>query len=195
MSEISKQKPSAKKPRAKSGIKTVKPAVKKSKANALRAKKRAAARKMRKNKMLTLLSRYDRAVKEGRPKATQKLLGQFKLLKMGNTDIEKMRNLSSALQKAESAVARQQQAVDSPAPGKSRKSAPDVAQKKLNDAIAQLKKAQIAEQEFFLEYTRAQAKNASCPFCSIDRISVDSHVMDVHSSRWGEYLHWLGNIK
>ena len=174
-----------------------KPSVKKSKASAQRAQKRAAARKARKTKLLALLSRYDKALKDGRPVISAKLLSSFRLLKVSKPDIEQMRSLSKALAKAEAAVARQRENLVSlrVANGKTGSQTGIAAnEKKLNDAIAQLKKAQIAEQQFFLTLTRAQANNGSCPFCSVDRISVDSHVMDVHPPRWGEYITLLGKI-
>ncbi len=172
------------------------PSAKKSKANALRSKKRAAARKARKVKLLALLHRYDRALKERRPKLSEKLLGHFKLLKVAKTDIAQMRDLSSALTKAENAVAKQRENLSAMQNKKGSANSGGItsAEKKLNDATTQLKRAQKAEQEFFLAITRAQAKNASCPFCSVDRISVDSHVMDVHPPRWGEYLTLLEKI-
>jgi len=171
--------------------------VKKSKASAQRAQKRAAARKARKKKLLALLSRYDKALKDGRSGMSAKILTSFRLLKVGKPDIEQMRSLSKALVKAEMAVVKQRENLASlrVANGKTGSQTGIAAtEKKLNDAMAQLKKAQIAEQQFFLTLTRAQANNASCPFCSVDRISVDSHVMDVHPPRWGEYLTLLGKI-
>ena len=174
-----------------------KPSVKKSKASAQRAQKRAAARKARKTKLLVLLSRYDKALKEGRSGISAKILSSFRLLKVSKPDIAQMRSLSEALNKAETAVSKQRETLESlRAAGGQAGSQAGIAgtEKKLNDATVRLKKAQIAEQQFFLALTRAQANNASCPFCAVERISVDSHVMDMHPPRWGEYLTLLGKI-
>jgi len=68
-------------------------------------------------------------------------------------------------------------------------------EKKLGEAQQRLKKAQIAEQALFAALIKKQTKNGVCPFCQIKRISVDSHVMDMHPPRWGEYLTLLGKLK
>ena len=172
------------------------------KGNAQRAKKRAAARKVRKNKLLTLLVRHDRAVKEGNDKTASKLFAAFKANQLVRPDIDRMRTVVGELNKALRAVDKQTPAQD--IKGKENKLAPSLertpkdrapVEKKLGEAQQRLKRAQTAEQAFFATITKKQAKNGVCPFCQIKRISVDSHVMDMHPPRWGEYLTLLGKLK
>jgi len=175
------------------------------KGNAQRAKKRAAARKVRKNRLLTLLSWHDKAVKEGNKKAASKLLGAFKADQLVRSDIDEMRSIVGELNKALAAVDKQIKQIPAqdvkgeknklaPSPERISKNRASV-EKKLGEAQQRLKKAQTAEQAFFAALTKKQAKNGTCPFCQIKRISVDSHVMDMHPPRWGEYLTMLGKLK
>lgn len=172
--------------------------------NAQRAKKRAAARKVRKNKLLTLLSRYDKAVKIGDKRVAAKLLSMFKSDQLFKADIGEMRLIMGELNKSLAAVDKQlkqfpSQHIDdknkrTPPPDKNLKGV-GAAQKKLGEAQQRLKRAQTSEQAFFATLTKKQAKNGICPFCKIKRISVDTHVMDMHPPQWGEYLTMLGKIK
>jgi transposase len=182
-----------------------KSAARSKKGNAQRARKRAAARKVRKNKLLTLLARYDKAVKEGNKKATSKLFAAFNASQLVRSEIDEMRAVVAELNSALSAV--DKQIKKNPAQetkGEKSKLAPSPerilknrvsAEKKLGEAQQRLKRAQTAEQAFFATLTKKQAKNGVCPFCQIKRISVDSHVMDMHPPRWGEYLTLLGKLK
>lgn len=175
------------------------------KGNAQRAKKRAAARKVRKNKLLTLLVWHDKAVKVGNKKSASKLFAAFKADQLGRSDIDEMRAVVGELNKALLAVDKQTKQISaldiksdksklaSPPEGIPKDRMP--AGKKLGEAQQRLKKAQTAEQAFFATLTKKQAKNGVCPFCQIKRISVDSHVMDMHPPRWGEYLTLLGKLK
>ena len=175
------------------------------KGNALRAKKRAAARKARKNKLLTLLLWHDKAVKEGNRKTTSKTFAAFKADQLGRSDIDEMRAVVGELNKALRAVEKQAKKIPDPdkegektrvvlSPEKSSKDRRST-EKKLGEAQQRLKKAQTAEQAFFAALLKKQTKNGVCPFCQIKRISVDSHVMDMHPPRWGEYLALLGKLK
>jgi hypothetical protein len=175
------------------------------KGNAQRAKKRAAARKVRKNKLLTLLVWHDKAVKVGNKKAASKLFATFKADQLLKSDIDEMRAVVGELNKALYAVEKQAKQIPAqdikrknnklaPSPERTPKNRVS-AEKKLGEAQQRLKKAQTAEQAFFAALTKKQAKNGACPFCQIKRISVDSHVMDMHPPRWGEYLTLLGKLK
>ncbi len=175
------------------------------KGNAQRAKKRAAARKARKNKLLTLLARHDKAVKIGNKKAASKLFAVFKADQLVRSEIDEMRTVVGELNKALGAVDKQTKQIPAQdTKGKKNKHSPSLeriskdrgpVEKKLGEAQQRLKKAQTAEQAFFATLTKKQAKNGVCPFCQIKRISVDSHVMDMHPPRWGEYLTLLGKLK
>jgi hypothetical protein len=175
------------------------------KGNAQRARKRAAARKARKNKLLTLLARHDKAVKEGNKKTASKLFAAFKADQLVRSEIDEMRAVVGELNKALRAVDKQiKQILAQDIKGEKNKLAPSPeripkdrvsAEKKLGEAQQRLKNAQTAEQAFFAALTKKQAKNGVCPFCQIKRISVDSHVMDMHPPRWGEYLTLLGKLK
>jgi len=172
------------------------------KGNAQRAKKRAAARKVRKNKLLTLLVWHDKAVKVGNKKAASKLFATFKAGQLARPDIDEMRAVVGELNKALLAVDKQAQAQSIKRDKNERISSPGKipkiqvpVEKKLGEAQQRLKKAQTAEQAFFAALTKKQAKNGVCPFCQIKRTSVDSHVMDMHPPRWGEYLTLLGKLK
>ena len=182
------------------GTDTVSPA-KSKKSNAQRAKQRAAARKVRKNKLLTLLSWYDKSLKEGNKKAVAKLLAAFKAAQLARPDIDRLRTVVNELKRALESVDKQikkfptditRSEKNKPAPSRERNQKElKAAEKKLGEAQQRLKKAQTAEQVYFADITKKQAKNGACPFCQIKRISVDSHVMDMHSHRWGEYLTML----
>ncbi len=175
------------------------------KGNAQRARKRAAARKVRKNKWLTWLAWYDKAVKQGNKKATTKLLSAFRADQLSRLEMDQMRSVVGELNKAFAAVDKQLQKLPAEdgkgGKGKLEPSLENLpkdqrsAQKKLGEAQQRLKKAQTAEQAFFADLTKKQAKNSVCPYCKIKRISVDSHVMDMHPPRWGEYLTLLGKLK
>ena len=175
------------------------------KGNAQRAKKRAAARKVRKNKLLTLLVWHDKAVKVGNKKTATKLFATFRADQLVRSDIDEMRAVVGELNKALLAVDKQTKQIpaqdikrEKNKPASSPERMPKdraPAEKKLGEAQQRLKKAQTAEQAFFAALTKKQAKNGVCPFCQIKRISVDSHVMDMHPPRWGEYLTLLGKLK
>jgi len=175
------------------------------KANAMRARKRAAARKVRKNKLLTLLAWHDKAVKEGNRKTASKLFAAFRADQLVRSDIDEMRSVVGELNKAFRAVDKQTQQIPAPVvEGEKNKAvlSPErlakdrrSMEKKLGEAQQRLKKAQIAEQALFAALIKKQTKNGVCPFCQIKRISVDSHVMDMHPPRWGEYLTLLGKLK
>jgi hypothetical protein len=175
------------------------------KANALRAKKRAVARKVRKNKLLTLLVWHDKAVKDGNEKTASKLFAAFKADQLVRSDIDKMRAVVGELSKAFQAVDKQAKKIPAPdieseknkitaSPDKLTKDRRSI-EKKLGEAQQRLKKAQTAEQGFFAALIKKQTKNGVCPFCQIKRVSVDSHVMDMHPPHWGEYLTLLGKLK
>ncbi len=175
------------------------------KGNALRAKKRAAARKARKNKLLTLLAWHDKAVKEGNRKAASKLFAAFRADQLVRADVDEMRDVVGELNKAFRAVDKQTKQILAPVvEGEKNKVAPSPeklakdqrsTEKKLGEAQQRLKKAQTAEQAFFAALIKKQTKNGVCPFCQKKRVSVDSHVMDMHPPRWGEYLTLLGKLK
>jgi paraquat-inducible protein B len=133
------------------------------------------------------------------------LFAAFKADQLVRSEIDEMRAVVSDLNKALSAVDKQTKQI--PAQnikcGKNKLASATErtpkegasSQKKLGEAQQRLKKAQTVEQAFFATLTKKQAKNGVCPFCQIKRISVDSHVMDMHPPRWGEYLTLLGKLK
>ena len=175
------------------------------KGNAQRARQRAAARKVRKTKLLKLLAWHDKAVKEGNKKAAAKLFGTFKADQVVKSEIDEMRVVVSELNGALLSVDKQIKKIPAqkikggknklePSFERSPKNQVSV-EKKLGEAQQRLKKAQTAEQAFFASLTKKQAKNGVCPFCEIKRISIDSHVMDMHPPRWGEYLTLIGKLK
>lgn len=173
----------------------------KSKANALRAKKRAAARKARKQCLIALLSQHDQALKAGRSKMAAKFAASLRKAKVGKPELARMRTVLADQQRAEKAVEKQATLINALAAGEkaanmaaeSSKTQRDmaIAEKKRSDAVTQLKRAQTAEQAFFAEIMKL-AKNGVCPYCAVERLSIDSHVMDMHSPQWGEYLSLLG---
>ena len=175
------------------------------KGNAQRARKRAAARKVRKNKLLILLARYDKAVKEGNKKATSKLFATFNASQLVRSQIDEMRVVVAELNSALGAVDKQikKNPAQETKGGKHKLATSHEripkdrvpVEKKLGEAQQRLKRAQTAEQAFFSALTKKQAKNGICPFCKIKRIAVDSHVMDMHPPHWGEYLTLLGKLK
>lgn len=173
----------------------------KSKANALRAKKRAAARKARKQRLIALLYKYDQARKAGLHKKAASFAAALRKEKAGKLETDKMRTVVEDQQKAEKAVEKQAALlnvlVSTKETEKSMMATPKsqrtfaVAEKKHADAVIQLKRAQQAEQAFFAMMMKL-AKNGVCPFCGTERLSIDSHVMDMHPPQWGEYLGLLG---
>lgn len=173
----------------------------KSKANALRAKKRAAARKARKQRLIALLYKYDQALKAGKSKVAEKFAAALRKEKAGKLELIRMRTVLANQQKAEKAVEKLTTLLNTLVAGEKdvKKAAGSprvkreiaVAEKKHSDAVVALKRAQKAEQTFFAEMMKL-TKNGVCPYCSVERLSIDSHVMDMHPPQWGEYLHFLG---
>ncbi len=173
----------------------------KSKANALRAKKRAAARKARKQRLIALLNQHDQALKAGKSKMAAKFAAALRKEKVGKPELATMRTVIEDQNKAEKAVEKQTALLNALAATKQgvKKAAENpktrreiaVAEKKRSDAVIQLKRAQQAEQVFFAAMMKL-TKNGVCPFCGTERLSIDSHVMDMHPPQWGEYLSLLG---
>lgn len=179
------------------------PQPRKSKATALRAKKRAVARKARKQRLIGLLNRHDQALKAGRSKMVAKFASALRKEKAGKHELTQMREVIDNLRKAEKSIEKQTSIVNTLAAekvdAKNVNSKPNsqrevaVAEKKKADAVTRLKRAQQAEQEYFAALMK-KTKNGVCPFCDAERLSIDSHVMDMHPPRWGEYLDKLGKI-
>lgn len=175
----------------------------KSKANALRAKKRAAARKARKQRLIVLLNKHDQALKAGKSKMATKYAAALRKEKVGKPELGRMRTVVEDQLKAEKGVEKQTELLNALATEKegekkeARKSKAKreiaVAEKKCSDAVIQLKRAQQAEQTFFAAMMKL-TKNGACPFCGTERLSIDSHVMDMHPPQWGEYLSLLGRL-
>ena len=176
----------------------------KSKANIQRAKKRATARKARKRRLIALLNQHDQALKAGKSKIAAKFAAALRKEKVGKLELPKMRAVVDNQYKAEMAL--EKQTAKREEIGKVKRGAKRVvstqkpqreiavAEKKQADAVIQLKRAQKAEQEFFAALMKL-TKNGVCPFCEVERLSIDTHVMDVHPPQWGEYLSWLERTK
>ena len=172
----------------------------KSKANTLRAKKRAAARKARKQRLISLLYKHDQALKAGKSKMAEKFATALRKEKAGKPELIRMRTVLADQQKAEKAVEKLTTLINAlAAEEKDTKKAAGlpkakreiaIARKKHSDAVISLKRAQKAEQTFFAEMVKL-TKNGVCPYCAVERLSIDSHVMDMHPPQWGEYLNYL----
>ncbi len=179
------------------------PPPKKSKTNALRAKKRAVARKTRKQRLIGLLNRHDQALKAGRSKMVVKFAAALRKEKVGKHELTRMREVIDNLRKAENSIEKQTSIFSALTAEKvdakrvhSKQTSPrevGVAEKKKADAVTRLKRAQQAEQEYFAALMK-KTKNGVCPFCAVERLSIDSHVMEMHPPQWGEYLNQLGKI-
>lgn len=123
--------------------------------------------------------------------------------KVGKRELTGMREVIDNLRKAEISIEKQTSIVNALSAEKadvkrvnSKQNSQrelEVAEKKKADAVTRLKRAQRAEQEYFAALMKL-TKNGVCPFCAVERLAIDSHVMDMHPPQWGEYLVQLGKI-